>query len=69
MSAPVGDLIPPPPLVRAELARAVREARRLRSLLRLAERAELDRRQCDEMAPVPMSPAPRHEADGPGVGR
>jgi hypothetical protein len=37
-------LIPAPPLVRAELARCVREARRLRSLLRLANQADEDRR-------------------------
>lgn len=36
-------LIPPPGVVRAELARSVREARRLRSLLRLAMQAEEDR--------------------------
>lgn len=37
-------LIPPPAAVRVELARTVREARRLRSLLRIAVKAEEDRR-------------------------
>ena len=37
-------LIPPPSKVRAELARSVREARRLRSLLRLSIKTEQDRR-------------------------
>jgi hypothetical protein len=36
-------LIPPSALIRAELARNVREARRLRSLLRLSIQAEEDR--------------------------
>jgi hypothetical protein len=47
MSRPRHDetgLIPPPGLVRVELARSVREARRLRSLLRLAMQADDDRR-------------------------
>ncbi len=37
-------LIPPPALVRVELARAVRETQQLRSLLRLSLRAAEDRR-------------------------
>lgn len=44
MSEQTRHLIPPPSLVRAELARNVREGRRLRSLLRLARMAEDDRR-------------------------
>lgn len=39
-----GELIPPVPAVRIELARCAREHRRLRSLLKLAQRAEEDRR-------------------------
>ncbi len=38
------ELIPPPETVRAELARSVRETRRLRSLLRLSVQADNDHR-------------------------
>jgi hypothetical protein len=38
-----GSLIPRPGVIRVELARVVREARRLRSLLRLSMQAEADR--------------------------
>lgn len=43
-------LIPPPCVVRAELARNVREGRRLRSLLRLSVKAEEDRSFLRELA-------------------
>jgi hypothetical protein len=52
-------LIPLPETVRAELARSVRETRRLRSLLRLSAQAEDDDRyvealrQCSSAAPQP----------------
>ena len=36
----VQELVPPSPVVRAELARAVRETGRLRELLRVAIRSE-----------------------------
>ena len=39
-----GELIPPTETVRIELARCAREHRRLRSLLKLAQQAEEDRR-------------------------
>ncbi len=39
----VQELVPPSPVVRAELARAVRETGRLRELLRVAIRSEKDR--------------------------
>jgi hypothetical protein len=45
-------LIPPTNLVRAELARSVREARRLRSLLRLAFKAEEDRKFLQTLIPA-----------------
>lgn len=38
-----GRLIPPPEAVRVELARSVRESRRLRALLRLSLLSEEDR--------------------------
>lgn len=53
-------LIPPPGVVRAELARRVREARRLRSLLRLAMQAEEDRRFLNSLAEI----APKAESRG-----
>ena len=65
MSEADRELIPPPPAIRAELARAVRKTQRLRSLLRLAKKAEDDRRFCDELAQDVL----RREADGPGVDR
>ena len=40
----VQDLIPPPDVIRAELARSVRESDALRSLLRIATKIEDDRR-------------------------
>lgn len=56
------DLIPRPKVVREQLARNLMEARRLRSLLRLAEAAARDRiEQAGWNAP--------HEADGEGGGR
>ena len=58
-------LIPPPPVVRAELARAVRESRRLRSLLRLAVQTEEDRRFLESLAGRPQTPC--HKAGGQGV--
>lgn len=57
-------LIPPPDLVRAELARSVREARRLRSLLRLSVREEQDRRFVLDLISLY-----RQAADGRGVNR
>ncbi|QDV34433.1 hypothetical protein [Tautonia plasticadhaerens] len=69
MSESDRDLIPPPPLVRAKLARAVREARRLRSLLRLSEKAELDRQFCDELIHATKSHEGRRIVDGRGVAR
>ena len=67
MSEPRSGLIPPPRVVRAELARAVRQARRLRSLLRLSEKAELDRRFCEELDSTSKPHESRHQADGRGV--
>jgi hypothetical protein len=40
----VQELIPPPDVIRAELARSVRESEALRSLLRIATKVEDDRR-------------------------
>ncbi len=40
----VQALIPPPETVRAELAKSVREAERLRELLKISVKAEEDRR-------------------------
>jgi hypothetical protein len=57
-------LIPSPAVVRAELARSVREARRLRSLLRLAVRAEEDRRFVRALFEEPDRP--RQAAPGQG---
>jgi hypothetical protein len=48
-------LIPSPSKVRTELARSVREARRLRSLLRLSVRAEQDRRYVAALAASPQA--------------
>ena len=42
-------LIPPAEVVRAELARNVREAQRLRSLLRVAVQSEDDRRYVEAL--------------------
>jgi len=39
------DLIPRPPVIRERLAQTVREAARLRRLLRLSEAADADRHQ------------------------
>ncbi|WP_337174602.1 hypothetical protein [Paludisphaera sp.] len=51
------DLIPRPPIVREHLARARREAARLRRLLRLSEAAAFDRaEQAAKAAPEPPSP-------------
>jgi hypothetical protein len=44
-----GDLIPQPEIVRAELARSVRETRRLRRLLDVAIQAEDDARYIDAL--------------------
>ena len=44
------ELIPPPGVVRAELARSVRESRRLRSLLRLSMQVVEDRRYLRSLA-------------------
>lgn len=43
-------LIPPPGLVRVELARSARETRQLRALLKLSLRAEEDRRFIESQA-------------------
>jgi hypothetical protein len=57
-------LIPPSETVRAELARSVRETRRLRSLLRLSARAEDDHRYVEALrqrsgtAPQPAAARP-----------
>ncbi|WP_169979475.1 hypothetical protein [Tautonia rosea] len=63
MSDTERELIPPPPVIRAKLARNVREARRLRALLRLAEKAEQDRQFCERLN---EQTAP-HKANGRGV--
>lgn len=55
-------MVPPPPVVRERLARHVREARLLRALLRLAERAAEERQR-------QAAPKPRHEAAEEGGGR
>lgn len=57
-------LIPPPFAVRVELARNVREGRRLRALLRLSMQAIEDRRFLDDLVGAPV--ATRAESDGPG---
>jgi hypothetical protein len=60
MNCPTQDpteLIPRPGTVRAELARSVREARRLRSLLRLALQAEEDRRYLRSLTDRPTREA------------
>lgn len=57
-----GKLIPPPAVVRVELARAAREARRLRSLLKLSVQSEEDRRFLESLSGKPHAPASR--ADG-----
>lgn len=51
--------IPEPPVIRQMLARNVREARLLRSLLRLSVRAAEDRRQVAELAApiIPREPS------------
>lgn len=46
-----GRLIPPPETVRVELARSVRESRRLRALLRLSLLSEDDRRFLASLRP------------------
>ncbi len=53
------ELIPPPPVVRAELARSVREARRLRALLRVALQAEKDRQELARLAAHEARQRPR----------
>lgn len=45
-------LLPEPQVVRVELAATLRRADRLRELLRVAERAEADRRFIREKAPA-----------------
>lgn len=56
----LGDrLIPPPELVRAELARSIRESRRLRALLRLALLTEDDRRFLAELRRHAPQAAPK----------
>jgi hypothetical protein len=55
------ELIPPPPIVRQELARHVREGRLLRALLRLSVRAAEERHQ-QPRAPQPEALEPLREA-------
>lgn len=47
---PLQKLIPPPGLVRVELARSARETRQLRALLKLSLQAEEDRRFIESQA-------------------
>lgn len=68
----MSGLIPPPEAVRAELARSVREAARLRALLRLAVRADEDRSFVDALRERPRA-KPSHgspfNGPVPGVAR
>ncbi len=59
------NLIPPPPLVRERLSRNYREARLLRSLLRLAIRADEERREHWRIFGAAKAPV---EPDGREVG-
>jgi hypothetical protein len=53
------ELIPPPGVVRAELARSVRESRRLRALLRLSMQVVEDRHYVRSLARRDQEPAGR----------
>jgi hypothetical protein len=59
------ELIPPPDTVRAELARSVRETRRLRSLLRISAQAEDDHRYVEALRQR-SGADPQPEAARPG---
>ena len=57
------ELIPPPPVVRQELAASLRQTNLLRRLLRLSVRAAEERQR---QTPDPAAPQPQSEAARPG---